>query len=120
MNFARTQSKDIVFITDDVKTDWWESENEKRIFHHKLVAEFKKTGRTIIACESQDFYTAVSDDYGIEKTDADVYKRQILSQWARISMVKHQGRCWRLNCRIAIPKSLSLIHIYQADFCLPF
>lgn len=58
------------FITDDVKADWWESENEKRIFHHKLVAEFEKTGRTIIACESQDFYTAVSDDYGIEKTDA--------------------------------------------------
>ena len=70
LNFARTQSKDIVFITDDVKADWWESENEKRIFHHKLVAEFEKTGRTIIACESQDFYTAVSDDYGIEKTDA--------------------------------------------------
>lgn len=68
--FARTQSKDIVFITDDVKADWWESENDLRIFHHKLVAEFEKTGRTIIACESQDFYTAVSDDYGIEKTDA--------------------------------------------------
>lgn len=48
LNFARTQSKDIVFITDDVKADWWESENEKRIFHHKLVAEFEKTGRTII------------------------------------------------------------------------
>ena len=31
LNFARTQSKDIVFITDDVKADWWESENEKRI-----------------------------------------------------------------------------------------
>lgn len=30
------------FITDDVKADWWESENEKRIFHHKLVAEFEK------------------------------------------------------------------------------
>lgn len=70
LNFARMQSKDIVFITDDVKADWWESENEQRIFHHKLVAEFEKTGRTIIACESQDFYTAVSDDYGIEKTDA--------------------------------------------------
>lgn len=42
LNFARTQSKDIVFITDDVKADWWESENEKRIFHHKLVAEFEK------------------------------------------------------------------------------
>lgn len=70
LNFARIESKDIIFITDDVKADWWETENEQRIFHHKLIAEFRKTGRTIIACESQDFYTAVSNDYGIEKTDA--------------------------------------------------
>lgn len=69
LNFARIQSKDIVFITDDVKADWWEIKDGQRIFHHKLLEEFKKTGRTIIACESQDFYIAISDDYKVKRTD---------------------------------------------------
>ena len=69
LKFAREQKKDIIFITDDVKTDWWEIQNDRRAFHAKLIAEFKKTGRSIIAFESQEFYTAISDEYGVKKTD---------------------------------------------------
>ena len=70
LKFAREQEQDVIFITDDVKADWWETDNEQRVFHTMLIDEFRKTGRNIIAFESQEFYTAVSDEYGVEKTDA--------------------------------------------------
>ena len=70
LKFAREQKKDIILITDDVKADWWETQNNQRVFHSMLIDEFKKTGRNIIAFESQEFYTVVSDEYGVEKTDA--------------------------------------------------
>lgn len=70
LKFALTQSKNIILITDDVKADWWESHGEQRVFRSKLLDEFTKTGRSIVACESQDFYTAISDEYDVERTDA--------------------------------------------------
>ena len=48
LKFACEQKKDIIFITDDVKADWWETDNDQRVFHPMLINEFKKTGRNII------------------------------------------------------------------------
>ena len=70
LKFACKQEQDVIFITDDVKADWWETQNNQRVFHSMLIDEFRKTGRNIIAFESQEFYAAVSDEYGVEKTDA--------------------------------------------------
>lgn len=69
LKFACEQKKDIIFITDDVKADWWETDNDQRVFHPMLINEFKKTGRNIIAFESQEFYTAISDEYGVKQSD---------------------------------------------------
>lgn len=69
LKFAREHKKDIILITDDVKADWWETDNDQRVFHPMLINEFKKTGRNIIAFESQEFYTAISDEYGVKQSD---------------------------------------------------
>lgn len=70
LKFAHTQSKNIIFVTDDVKADWWETQDNQRVFHSKLLSEFAKTGQKIIAYESQDFYSAIADEYNVAKTDA--------------------------------------------------
>lgn len=70
IKFARTQSKNIIFVTDDVKADWWENQDNQRVFHSKLLNEFSKTGQKILAYESQDFYSTISNEYGVAKTDA--------------------------------------------------
>lgn len=70
LKFALTQSKNIIFITDDVKADWWETQDNQRIFHSKLITEFEKTGKELIAYESQDFYSTIANEYGVTKTDA--------------------------------------------------
>lgn len=70
LRFAKGKSKDIVFVTDDVKADWWESVNGTQAFHQQLIDEFSKTGQTIHPLISFNFYNAIATDYGITKTDA--------------------------------------------------
>ena len=67
--------KDIVFVTDDVKADWWDTVTTDdgsivKIFHPKLVEEFeRKTGQKIIALTSTELFKRVSQDFGIEVSD---------------------------------------------------
>lgn len=70
LKFSRENNKNIIFITDDVKSDWWETNEEKRTFHNSLISEFSKTGHTINAYESQTFYSLLSSEYGIVQSDA--------------------------------------------------
>ncbi len=66
------QGKNVLFITDDVKIDWWEPFNnngtvEKR-FHPKLVREFnKKTNCSIIGITSKELFSLISDEFNVEK-----------------------------------------------------
>lgn len=75
LDYSSGAKKDIVFVTDDVKTDWWENSTDEsgnlvRSFHAKLVTEFaKRTGQTIYALTSNELFSAVSSDYNIEITD---------------------------------------------------
>lgn len=69
LRFAAREKKNIIFVTDDVKADWWETDNRNRKFHEKLVAEFSKTGQQIEPFVSHDFYNEIATVYGIEKTD---------------------------------------------------
>lgn len=69
LRFAAKEKKHIIFVTDDVKADWWEQNGGKRQFHQKLIDEFAKTGQQIVPFVSHEFYNEVSTAYTIEKTD---------------------------------------------------
>ena len=70
IRYAKTQKKNIIFVTDDTKVDWWETIDGLKQFHPKLIEEFANTGQSIIPMTSKDFYKDVSDNYGIVKSDA--------------------------------------------------
>lgn len=70
LRFARGANKDIIFVTDDVKVDWWQNENGAQVFHQQLIDEFSKTGHTLCPLVSSDFYKYIAVDYSIAKTDA--------------------------------------------------
>ena len=70
LRFAKMNAKDVIFVTDDVKADWWETVEGNKQFHNKLIEEFEKTGQHIAPYRVQDFFNEVSIAYGVEKTDA--------------------------------------------------
>ena len=71
LRFAQNQEKNIIFVTDDVKRDWWDKDEcGEIVLHQSLVNEFKRTGQEIIAITSNELYKQISDTYGIKKTDA--------------------------------------------------
>ena len=71
LKYAKTQHKDIVFVTDDVKADWWHVEDDgSRSFHQKLFEEFNRTGQSITPMICMEFLSAVAAEYSISKSDA--------------------------------------------------
>lgn len=70
LRFAKEYKKNIFFVTEDMKEDWWESENGKKQFHSQLITEFSKTGQKLVPMTTQLFYDDIANSYGIEKTDA--------------------------------------------------
>jgi len=75
IEYATRNKTDIVFVTDDVKADWWENVEDAngtnvRTFHSKLITEFeRKTGQKIVALTSNDLFSEISSDYGIVAAD---------------------------------------------------
>lgn len=70
LRYAKKESMNLIFVTDDVKADWWEFVDGNRQFHTKLIDEFDKTGQQIVPMTSQDLFSVVSDTYNIDKNDA--------------------------------------------------
>ncbi len=71
LKYAKSQGKNIIFVTDDVKADWWESAEDGTVsFHQKLMTEFVRTGQTIKPMTCMEFLNAVASDYIITKSDA--------------------------------------------------
>lgn len=71
LRYAKSCSTNVIFITDDAKSDWWVEEQGRKIFHPYLVNEFEKdTGMKIVSFCALDFYEEVSAAYQIERTDA--------------------------------------------------
>ncbi len=67
--FAKSNSKDIVFVCDDVKGDWREVKDGQKVIRDELFAEFDKTGRKLIVLTSEEFYREISEAYAIERND---------------------------------------------------
>lgn len=71
IKYAREENKNVFWITDDAKSDWWEKNGEKDVFHPFLTREFEnETGKKICALNALDFYNIVSTEYEIPKADA--------------------------------------------------
>lgn len=71
MEFAKEKKADIIFVTDDVKADWWETDDQgKKNFHRHLQIEFSKTKQKICPLTSPMFYNLISSEYKINKVDA--------------------------------------------------
>ena len=69
LGYAKEENKNVTFMTDDVKEDWWERNGKDLNFHSKLIKEFGKTGQQIVGMTAGDFYREVSDAYGIGRID---------------------------------------------------
>ena len=67
LRYAKGEGKDIVFVTDDVKADWWEADTH---FHHELLDEFSKTGRQIVPMTCMMFFSEVSTAFSVTQSDA--------------------------------------------------
>lgn len=70
LRFAKNEEKNVVFVTDDVKSDWWEMADGDRQLHQKLIDEFAKTEQQLSPFISRDFYNEIAAAFDIEKTDA--------------------------------------------------
>ncbi|NFL38782.1 PIN domain-containing protein [Clostridium botulinum] len=71
IQYAKDSQKNIIFVTDDVKLDWWLQDNYERHFHPELIKEFNcETSQKIISYCSSDFFTELSKAYHIEQSDA--------------------------------------------------
>ena len=44
LRYAREKSVNVIFVTDDVKSDWWIDDNGQREFHPYLCQEFQREG----------------------------------------------------------------------------
>jgi len=61
--FAHKNKKDILFVTNDTKKDWFEND----LFHPKLIEEFKKeTKQNIIGISAKTFYEHTSINKGLD------------------------------------------------------
>ena len=85
IRYAKNKGVDILFVTDDVKGDWWSINPDGICFRQELIDEFQKeTGQKIYPFTSAEFYKYISDAYGVErvpavdyalnKTDEDYFK----------------------------------------------
>ena len=77
--YAQLNKKNVIFVTDDVKEDWWERNGKREIlFRKELIKEFRRKTKNgvdendcqkIIPLISYDLYKAVAREYSIEAPD---------------------------------------------------
>ena len=70
MKYCTENQQNLVFLTDDVKKDWWKTEGENKNFHESLIEEFETfTGRQILPLNSQGLYDILGELYDISTPD---------------------------------------------------
>ena len=81
IRYAKESKKNIIFVTDDIKEDWWKQINNRYEFRGELLAEFARDTRNksmppqenrleIIPFIATDFFNLFAENYGIEPPDA--------------------------------------------------
>lgn len=71
IEYSKDNQKNVIFVTNDVKSDWWLYDNDGIQFHPALIKEFiSETSLKIIAYSSSSFFIELSKAYSIEQTDA--------------------------------------------------
>lgn len=71
LSYAKAQQKNVIFVTDDTKTDWFSESNGVKQFHSQLLAEFEnETKMKIHTYNSSEFFETISSSYNVIKTDA--------------------------------------------------
>ncbi len=84
IQYARKEQKNIIFVTDDVKPDWWNINNNQYEFLPELINEFEKDTKIresanngkagepmkIVPFVSEDFFNAISASMDVQKSDA--------------------------------------------------
>lgn len=91
MEYAKAQSRDIIFVTDDDKSDWWLKDRKVSLVPRpELVQEFRRTtGREILIYNSQQFYRELfarqpgdsKDSQAIQAAEEDMKEAVESSQW---------------------------------------
>lgn len=81
LQYAKKEKSNIVLVTDDVKSDWWDKKEDGNIvFKKELFDEFHKTKQEIYPFTSNDFYEKISQDYCIDKPDIIQYALQMTDE----------------------------------------
>ncbi|WP_102692356.1 PIN-like domain-containing protein [Rummeliibacillus pycnus] len=84
IRYAKERQKNIIFVTDDVKPDWWITDNKPYEFLPQLIDEFEKDTKIresanngkagvpmkIVPFVSEDFFNAISTSMDVQKSDA--------------------------------------------------
>lgn len=71
IDFAAENNLPVVFVTDDVKSDWFQTNSGIKTFHEKLVEEFaEKVGTDFVGLTSIEFFDIISEINSIEKSTA--------------------------------------------------
>lgn len=63
IQFFKNENRNLIFVVDDVKKDWWKNNSEgHNVFHEYLINEFEEsTGLKIIGITSFDLYDALAN-----------------------------------------------------------
>ncbi|MGF3104078.1 PIN-like domain-containing protein [Rossellomorea sp. DUT-2] len=68
MNYCRDKKLNLIFVTDDVKEDWYELNNSERVgFRQELINEFKmQTSKDLLGVTSNELFAALADINNME------------------------------------------------------
>lgn len=94
LRYAKENNKPIIFVTDDMKIDWYEVENENKRFHSKLIEEFnRKAGTDFVGIPSLEFYRIISTMFDIKQTSGVVYALNYTAQQYINALVQDEIIC---------------------------
>ncbi len=65
LKFCQENNKNLIFVTDDVKEDWYELENKRRIgFRKELISEFEQITRmSMVGVTSTEFFNELASTF---------------------------------------------------------
>lgn len=70
LEHCKKNEKNLIFVTDDVKLDWWNDDGINKEFHSLLIKEFEEiTAKKIFPLNSQQLYGILGELYNISTPD---------------------------------------------------